>query len=176
MKLTKYMRQAFVRAAMNDVPSVDYDTQIRKEVMRASVAALPDAVRAVWLDGKTFKYIKTAYSTFAGQSFEIPGIEGNRWTNTKAIPELLAADKALIDDLAAKHQAQIDQRARLHDTLSAAAASATTRKALATLLPEFEKYLPADEPAACKTLPAITNIMAEFSKAGWPKGKKGGAA
>ena len=176
MKLTKYMREAFVRAAMNDVPSVDYDEQIRKEVMRASVAALPESVRAVWLDEATFKYVKTIYRTFAGQMFEVPGIEGARWTNVPAQPVLLAADKSLIVDLAAKHQAQIDQRQSLHDTLSAAAASATTRKALATLLPEFEKYLPADEPAACKTLPAITNIMAEFSKAGWPKGKKGGAA
>jgi hypothetical protein len=172
MKLTKYMREAFVSAAMNDVPTVDYTEQIRKEVVRASMAALPDAVLAVWLDKQTFKYIKTAYRTFAGQSFEVPGIEGARWTNTKAMPELLAADKALIDNLVARHKAQEEQTKALEAKLGAAAASCTTRKQLAELLPEFEKYLPADAPAACRTLPAVANIVSEFTKAGWPKGKK----
>ena len=53
----------------------------------------------------------------------------------------------------------------------AAAMSCTTRKALANLLPEFEQYLPEDTPAAIRSLPAIANIVADFSKAGWPKDK-----
>ena len=63
----------------------------------------------------------------------------------------------------------------LETKLMAAANSCTTRKALVELLPEFEKYLPADQAAACKTLPAVANIMADFVKAGWPKdeAKKG---
>ena len=75
-----------------------------------------------------------------------------------------------IRDSAEKEQEGI--RASLKSQLKSAAHSVTTRKALAALLPEFEKYLPADEAAACKTLPVVQNIVADFAKAGWPKGKK----
>lgn len=176
MKLTKYIREAFVHSAMEDVPNINYIEMIRKEVVRASIAALPAPVRAAWLDEKTSQYVKTTFRHFAGQGISVPGADGNRWGNAPAMPALLAADKKLIDDLVAKHEAQDKQRAHLKNTLSAAASSATTRKALATLLPEFEKYLPADEPAACRTLPAVANIVADFSKAGWPKTAKKGAA
>ena len=172
MKLTKYMREAFVRSAMDDVPSIDYEQQLREKVQQASVAALPESVRALWLDEKTKPYIKTMYRTFASQSFDVPGLEGSRWNGLPPLPVLLPPDRLEIDAIVEKQRAQAEQRRHLNDTLTAAATSATTRKALATMLPEFEKYLPADEPAACRTLPAITNIMADFSKAGWPKGKK----
>ena len=176
MKLTKYIREAFVRSAMEDVPKTNYEELIRKEVVRASTAALPASVRAVWLDEKTNQYVKSTFRHFAGQGISVPGTDGNRWGNAPTLPALLAADKKLIDDLVAKHEAQDKQRVHLRNTLSAAASSATTRKALATLLPEFEKYLPADEASACRTLPAIANIVADFSKAGWPKTAKKGAA
>lgn len=172
MKLTKFIREAFVSAAMNDVPTVDYTEQIRKEVMRASLAALPNHVRSVWMDEATRPYIKTIYRHYVGQSIAVPGIEGNRWGGLPDLPALLAVDELLIDNLVAQHKAQDEQIKALKAKLEATAASCTTRKQLADLLPEFEKYLPADAPAACKTLPAVANIMSEFTKAGWPKGKK----
>jgi hypothetical protein len=45
----------------------------------------------------------------------------------------------------------------------------STRKALVDLLPEFEKYLPADEAKAIASLPAVANVLSDFVKAGWPK-------
>lgn len=172
MKLTKFIREAFVSAAMNDVPTVDYTEQIRKEVARASLAALPNFVRSVWMDEATRPYIRTIYRHYVGQSIAVPGIEGSRWGGLPDLPALLAADKLLIDNLVAQHKAQDEQIKALEAKLEAAAASCTTRKQLADLLPEFEKYLPADAPAACRTLPAVANIVSEFTKAGWPKGKK----
>ena len=171
MKLTKYMREAFVNAAMNDVPTVDYETQLIKEVVRASVDALPSNVRPVWKDESTKQYIKTIYRHYAGQSILVPGIEAGRWTGTNPRPALLAADKLLIDNLEAQCKAQAEQLTSLRAKLKGVAESCNTRKQLAEALPEFEKYLPADTPAACKTLPAITNIMTDFVKAGWPKEK-----
>lgn len=57
-----------------------------------------------------------------------------------------------------------------------AISACTTRKQAAEVLPEFEKYLPEDEPKALRTLPALANVAADFVKAGWPKNaKKGGA-
>jgi hypothetical protein len=71
--------------------------------------------------------------------------------------------------LAVAKATQASDRDTLSAKLQAAANSVATRKALVELLPEFEKYLPADEGAACKTLPAVANLLADFSKAGWPK-------
>jgi len=172
MKLTKYMREAFVRAAINDVPAVDYIKQILKEVARASLAALPVCVCEVWKDEATRPYVKIIYRHYVGQSIAVPGIEGSRWNGAADLPALLAVDKLLIDKLVAQHKAQEEKIRSLKVKLEATAASCTTRKQLADLLPEFEKYLPTDAPAACRTLPAVANIVSEFTKAGWPKGKK----
>lgn len=82
-------------------------------------------------------------------------------------PEALSKITVLGDEALAQKRRRKDLEAKL----SAAAESCTTRKALADLLPEFAKYLPEDEAAACKTLPAVANIVADFTKAGWPKAK-----
>ena len=50
MKLTNYMRDAFVRAVMDDVPEVDYKQQIRDTALKAAVEAMPAKLRAVWDD------------------------------------------------------------------------------------------------------------------------------
>ncbi len=172
MKLTKHMRDAFVSAVMNDVPVDDCEERLRKEVMRASLAALPNNVRSVWMDDETRPYLKTIYRHYAGQSICVPGIEGGRWTGTDPIPSLFSLDKLLIDNLAAQCKAQAEYHSSLKQRLKNIADSSNTRKQLLEALPEFEKYLPADTPTACKTLPAIANIVTDFVKAGWPKGKK----
>jgi hypothetical protein len=59
----------------------------------------------------------------------------------------------------------------LQNKLESVAKSCNTRKQLAELLPEFEKYLPADTPAASRSVPAIANLVTEFTKAGWPETK-----
>jgi len=71
--------------------------------------------------------------------------------------------------LANKSAEQERQRVALRDKLKRAAASFTTRKQLAEAMPEFEKYLPADEAAAIRSLPAVTNVVGDFQRAGWPK-------
>ena len=60
----------------------------------------------------------------------------------------------------------------LRDKLTGAINACTTRKQAAEAIPEFEKYLPADEPKALRSLPALANVAADFVKAGWPKGQK----
>jgi hypothetical protein len=79
----------------------------------------------------------------------------------------------------AKKVAELSEKARatrqtisdLQDKLESVAKSCNTRKQLAELLPEFEKYLPADTPAAGRSVPAIANLVTDFTKAGWPKEK-----
>jgi len=173
MKLTKFMREAFVRAAMQDVPSVDYNEKARELVQKAAKELLPPAIqKLVKAGGVELAYIRTGY-------LRMPGCLSNVSIYCRGeYPELsmLPLDvQTQVREMEAAAKAQGEQRRELERKLEAAASSVTTRKALAELLPEFERYLPIDTPAACKTLPAIANVVAEFSKAGWPKGAKGGA-
>jgi Nucleotide modification associated domain 5 len=175
MKLTKTIRDAFVRAAMNDVPSVDYAEQIRAGTLAAVLEILPKPIRDMWNDPKLRRYLETHYVCVAGNinvAVPWPGYLRNEEGRAAIKPEA----RAELDQLAALMKAQEAQRNALHIKLKGCAESVTTRKALVALLPEFEKYLPADEPAALRTLPVVANVVSDFVKAGWPKGKQPAAA
>ena len=169
MKLTKYMRNAFVSAAMNDVPKIDYDEQARAVIEKA-------------LDAMFAKVCPGANRHELGNSgwvnrcgVHTPGGLTQPYTacpDYRIIQRNDAKTWAKLEELAAKQSAQSKQRGDLESKLRGCSEACTTRKALADLLPEFEKYLPADTPAAIKTLPAIANVVADFAAAGWPKGSK----
>lgn len=160
MKLTNFLRDAFVRQVMADVPGVDYDEKTRIAAMKLAVAALPPKVRAIWNDLELRDYVMTTRQFAGSVHMALPG-------------RLLSADaQAKLEVLEEARMEQFQRNNALRDKLKAVAYSATTRKALADMLPEFEKYLPADDAAACRTVPAIANVVADFAAAGWPKGKK----
>jgi hypothetical protein len=161
MKLTNTIRDAFIRAAMNDVPSVDYAEQIRKIAYDDLVSQLPPAVAKVWNDPKLRDYIKTDYNSYGGVSVTHPSKE-----RVYKGPPLGAAAQAAVDELKAKNTEQGDKRKDLEYKLKAAAYGCTTRKQMVELLNEFEKYLPAYEAKAIKSnLPAVANLVADFTKA-----------
>lgn len=159
MKLTNYLRDAFINAAMQDVPAVDYDAQIRKMLTDGAVSTLPPKIRKIYEDPSTREYVRVSELGYKFKYISVPGLG-------MLPPE--AAGK--YDALSALKTAQTKQRNDLMDKLRSVAYSATTRKKLAEMLPEFAKYLPAEE-VKSENLPAISNVVAEFSKAGWPKGK-----
>lgn len=167
--MTNIIRDAFVRAALDDVPSVDYAEQYRELMTKHAVSRLPPAVRKLW-DNKVLRdyvalvRVGSRYSDFGAY---VPGMS-----------DFLPSDDASSAGAALKkqHDDQEDRRAKLHRDLRGIAYSVRTRKALVEALPEFEKYLPADEVAANRSVPAIANLVSDFAKAGWPKGKKSDAA
>lgn len=168
MKLTNTLRDAFIRAAMNDVPQVDYDAQIDKLFRDAAVAALPAKVRALLKDKECERYVHFEYRSFTGL-YRNQHVPCSRFREDfKLPPEVQTQIRALID----KSEAQGRQRNDLERKLRGVAYGVTTRKALADALPEFVKYLPADEQAAARSLPVVANVVAEFVKAGWPKDAK----
>lgn len=175
MKLTNTIRNAFVRAAMQDVPDVDHAELIRKAVTEAALRALPASVRKVHDDAATRRFLGETFLTFGGVSVSVPGRDGEWRKPETQLPKLSAKDQGVINDLVKKHDEQESTRKDLERRLHGAAYSVSTRKALVDLLPEFEKYLPEDDAAANRTLPVIANIVADFTKAGWPKGKKAAA-
>lgn len=159
MKLTNNLREAFIRAAMDDVPHVDYSEQIQSVAQKAAAALLPLKVRALWADNTLRPYVATVY--FRGAMLPGTNADDNK---------IRAAAEVVVAPLIKAREAQEAARKDLARKLRAVAYSVTTRAALVEALPEFEKYLPADERTA--NLPAIANVVAEFVAAGWPKGKK----
>ena len=161
MRLTNTMRTAFVRAAMQDVPQVDYTEQIRSAAIDYAVAKMPPKIRAIWNDKELRGYIKIEHNTVGGVAVAMPG-------DYVTYEELYTACKSVI----AQHKAQRTERDNLTTKLTGVANSCATRKALADALPEFAKYLPPEETPINRSMPALANVVADFMKAGWPKGHK----
>ena len=159
MRLTNEIRRAFVAGVMRDVPQVDYTEQIRKVVMDDAVAALPSAVADLWARIDLRQYVNTHCGTFGRVSVNYPA----------AIPRSLSPKAAaLVQSLEQRAKEQRDRRNELEDRLHRVALGLSTRKQLAEALPEFAKYLPADQAKACRTLPTVTGTVEAFKAAGWP--------
>lgn len=166
MKLTKTLRDAFVRAVMADVPLVDYDEQAANIAREAIIEALPAKIRAAMKDEASAQFLRLGTYRMPGRLLDVHGLPALRdWGNDPP-----ASIKPKLQELADAKSSQNAQREKLRGQVEAVAYSCSTRKALATALPEFEKYLPADDAAACKTLPAVANVVSDFVRAGWPKG------
>lgn len=165
MKLTNTIRDAYVRGVMADVPSTDYSQSIRDVVLADAVEQLPEKVRALWKDEATKNYVGMFWygGPYGVTSVMVPGVE-SLFKLSPAAQDKVAGYKALLET-------QIATAGELKRKVHAAAYSVSTRKALADLIPEFSKYLPPDDAAAIRTLPAVANVMADFVKAGWPKGE-----
>lgn len=164
MRLTNYMRDAFVSAAMQDVPHTDYDVEAealaRAEIKGMFAEVFPNAnyddeTVQSWLD-------KTGVC--------MPGGLGNLYTYAPHYECLQNREVwTTLEQLAQQYKDQSESRHKLEAKLRAVARSCNTRKQLVDALPEMEKYLPEDEPAAMRTRPVVTNVIADFINAGWPK-------
>ncbi len=165
MKLTNTQRDAFIRAAMNDVPQIDYQEKNIKIIAADIKAQLPPKVLAIWEDSKLEGYVNLRKGYFGITYFQYP-YDG--YSHMKLSPKAEAA----VDAIKQLNEAQDVLRDNLRNKLRGCAYACTTRKALLDLLPEFEKYLPADDVAACRTLPVVANVVSDFVKAGWPASRK----
>lgn len=167
MRLTNYIRDAFIDSVMNDTPCTDYKEQARKLALADVVDQLPPKVKAVW-DAKDLRdYIDTATlqmgSGYVLGSVTVPGVYGKA--------KFTDATKKALDELQQLAKKQSNDRDTLRSRLKSIAYACSTRKALAEALPEFEKYLP-DEEKTSRSLPVVSGVVSDFVKAGWPKDKK----
>jgi hypothetical protein len=167
MRLTQTHREAFVRAALNDVPTVNYREKIQKLIQEDSINKLDPALRRIARSNTLKMFLATAVTYFDSTSVTIFSDEryGHQYV---ASSEEVGAE---LRELAAKQKAQEETLSNLRSKLTAAAKSCSTRKQLAELLPEFEKYLPDEEGKASRSVPAISNMVGDFIRAGWPKDK-----
>lgn len=160
MKLTNNLRQAFVRSAMADVPSIDYHASIGK----ALNAHLTAKRIELGIDKVPLNRLKHNYTYMGGQSFACVGLTDAEVRVIERMPDIVALVK--------NKQEQDEKHRVLSAQLTAAIAGCNTRKQAVEALPEFEKYLPEDAAVAMRSLPAIANVVTDFVKAGWPKNQK----
>lgn len=166
MRLTNTIRKAFIASVMNDVPQIDYQEQWRKVVTEACVAEAPKEVQTLWNNPDTRTWMNDRYIWGCGTSVSIPASTGR-----PGVPASVKEQaKAIEDQYDAQYDAQGTVRYELSTKLDGIAYSCRTRKALVEMLPEFEKYLPTENQPT-KNLP-VANVVSEFVKAGWPKGKE----
>lgn len=167
MRLTKTIRETFVRAVMHDVPQVDYEEEAHKLAKDAIMKSLPPSVQKMINDPKLSYYVNYEYITMPRNfsNFYCACPQNENSIIQRSMPEVWAK----VMELHSKYEQQVKDRNTLRYKLEGVANSVSTRKGLATALPEFEKYLPTDEEKAIRSLPVVANIVADFTKAGWPK-------
>lgn len=151
MKLTKYQKEAIVRAIMQDVPEPAKRTV--EEIQAAFVKAMskdcrtaykkvPDALRVEHYWGGSIGLEYGHHAFIVGDA------------DTRTVTEEL--------------QAAYNERKATENKLSHAIMSCTTLAALKKMFPEFIDYFPTEEQPT-KNLPALANVVADLSKLGWPK-------
>lgn len=163
MKLTNEMRNLFVKQVIADVPTTDYESQIRDVALKTVLKHMPPAVRKVWDDEATRHWLHMWHRRVGGVYLATP-MTDDGLTFEKIEGEVDAAAAPLEQAM----DEQSDHINELRRNLSAAVAKITTVEALRKQFPEFEKYLPALS-APTPNLPA-PQIVSDLVKAGWPKG------
>lgn len=156
-RITKWDKQAIVKAIMADVPKPD--KRKRKEELQAAIvkAMSPEA-------RKLYKNCPEALRTHHMGGL----IDDGNWCSR----EIIIGDvKTAVIDAMKKPYEEEDRKYREAEySLKGAIEACTTLKQLETRLPEFKKYYPTvAKPTA--NLPALANVVADLSKLGWPKGK-----
>ncbi len=169
LRLNDHLRNAFVRAVMDDIPKVDYEDQAEKILQAYDRARMPEKVRALWDDAALRGYLETQRVSCCG--FHLHTVTGQKpgpgepeYKQLRRMRELDEAHDKARSDMASK--------------LRGLAHSVTTAKALADRAPEFAKYIPRfakyiprHQPLP-KTLPAVASLVTELTAMGWPKDKE----
>jgi hypothetical protein len=151
MRLTKYEKEAIIRAIMQDVPCTP-DHVLRAEIQNSLVQAMSVPTQELYKTHPKALRIEHVSSWDSGMSYRVDFIAGDADVE-KAMKPFAAKKK---------------ERDAAHAKLSAIVNGCSTLAQLKKMLPEFISYFPTEaEPT--KNLPAVANMVADLSKLGWPK-------
>lgn len=156
MRITKWDKQAIVKAIMADVPKID-KTKRHKEMQEAVVKLMTPECR------KVYKSMPDALCTYHTGDRTYNGIN----YDTRHIVRGDVPDKAL-KALEAKYETEDKIFWDTEYSLKGAIEACTTLKQLNDRLPEFKKYFPTEQKPVAN-LPALANVVADLTKLGWPK-------
>jgi hypothetical protein len=155
MKLSKLTKEAIVRAIWNEVPEVDYKAH-KEAIQKALVALFTPEVKVVY--DLCPDALKTTWHPTGG--YELPYEERHLIVANLTDEQQKAVHEPFVEEYRQRQQAM--------RKLEALVMGCSTRKQLVNLLPECEKYLPA-EASTDRSLPVVANVIADLTKLGWPK-------
>lgn len=168
MRLTKSDKEAFVRAVMDDVPMVDYAEETRSRMKAWGLGSLPEELRSL---AKRFpSYINTVYVNTPAYLPSVYIACDPDWKYSGfeiKCPALYAQLKEL--SMAAKEQEETCDA--LRRKITGLINECSTLKTAKQRLPEFEKYLPAERGVTGTINLPVSNVLAELTNLGWPKGE-----
>lgn len=168
MKLTKDIREQFIKDVMAEVPCVDYLQLIEDVAQKDFYNSFPPEIKAIWDNPKLRKdYLpaKSAYQSCDAHCLE-EDTTGYIYVYNGLTQELSKAAKDEIAELRQQWNVQVLRRKALREKLSSVVNGVKTTQRLYEVLPEFEHHIPKEkEPTAM--LPIASDVVASFMKAGW---------
>jgi hypothetical protein len=154
MNLTKYEKQAIVKAIMADIPQANR-TKWAEEIKAAIVKTMSPEVRNLY---------KTKPHALRHRSVEYTNPH-RTWGDEFPVGDVTNEQiKAIVEP----YEKQVNERRDMEHKLRSAFEGIRTLKSALKTFPEFEKYYPT-EAQPTKNLPALANVVADLSKLGWPK-------
>ena len=145
MKLTNYMRDAFIRSVMQDVPHPDYNKMF-DDAQEALVKAMSPKVRAVYKESPDA--LKTAYASFGRENRKLycGGVDYSK----------------VLAPIYEKRDARYEAEKKLRSVVY----GCSTVKQLRDAFPEFGKHLPSDNKPVTANLPAVSGVVAQLVSLG----------
>jgi hypothetical protein len=153
MKLTNALKDSIIAAVMGDTPHEYSSDQRDKDALAVCVSKMPDKIRKLWEDKTTRGWVKVEYC---------PGFNYLP-TGGKTHDELRA--------ILLRHQASEKIRKDLRAHVKNVVYQFSTNSQMRAAIPELDAYIP-KPPEKTKQLPALNDLMAELSKAGFPQKRK----
>lgn len=169
MRLNNSIKNAFVKAVLDDTGFIDFNTQFNDRLKNHFYKIAPPEVKAIYDNPKTRPYIgQNSVSLHYGTQYL-------GWFCSLLVPvDGQVTDMDLLAELAfikTQEKDQNDKRRELEAKLHGVIDSFTTVKLAREALPEFAKYLPEVDGSRCKTLPAIAGLVADLQNVGWKPAK-----
>lgn len=168
MRLTKSQKEEFIVKVMKDVPRDKLNgllKQAEQLVIEDALNDAPETIKNAWADPEANPWLSHGHCHTPGR---LPILFGVAPSSSGSWRVLSPAYVHKLSAVAEEYGAEEDRLHALEAGLRGVVASVTTRDALLKALPEFEKYLP-PEVGNDRSVPVISNLVASFVEAGWPK-------
>ena len=167
MRLTKYDRQAFVSAVLDDIPKIDYEAKAHKLIREFAITTYPEELQPLVKKYPGFfqdRYVgRLPYGVRPLYVKIRPGVADNLEKYSELWDQLVE----LGNQQSEQNNALEEQRAKLEAVIS----QCSTLKVALERLPEFDKYLPQDRPNSVATNLPVANLVSDLVALGWPKDK-----
>ena len=181
MRLNNSHRSAFVHSVMNDTPAIDNVSRVQALINKSLAETLDENIKAL-LRSPSRDVLKelTVYTRIYDDNFPryLYGIVqhqkiGSTVSYLTDIYEIVGPEaQAQIQDLINEQINNSKMRVELKLKLEGIVKACTTDTQLEKALPEFEEYIPKEGVKTKDNLPAVANLITDFTKLGWPKDKQ----